>query len=270
MGDDLGWVRMFKTGLYAPRNSPPNSSIKRFPELSPMRALPPLLGNRRGFSLTELMVVMGIIAMILGFAAPAIVGVLKGKKVEQAIGALSGILESARMDAITQNSYYWTGVAAVPKSKPTTSGQDELWVMTFRATKGENRVPTEATSIIPTSILQRIEGVGLVKKADLPSVVSASVPDTAVDMSASTASSIPLKWGGAGGTGDMTFDKLVLFTPRGEALLETGSAGALPLPEQYLLFGLGRTVEGKLIPNEKDLAAVLISGITGRVNVVRP
>jgi Tfp pilus assembly protein FimT len=118
------------------------------------------------------MVVMGIIAMILGFAAPSIVGVLKGKKVEQAIGALSGILESARMDAITQNSYYWTGVAAVPKSKPTTSGQDELWVMTFRATKGENRVPTDSKSIIPTSVLQRIEGVGLVKKAELPSVVS--------------------------------------------------------------------------------------------------
>jgi len=235
-----------------------------------MRALPPLSGNRRGFSLTELMVVMGIIAMILGFAAPSIVGVLKGKKVEQAIGALSGILESARMDAITQNSYYWTGVAAVPKSKPTTSGQDELWVMTFRATKGESRVPTDSKSIIPTSALQRIEGVGLVKKAELPSVVAGAVPDTAVDMSATPASSTTLKWGGAGGTGEMTFDKLVLFTPRGEALLETGSAGALPLPEQYLLFGLGRTVEGKLVQNEKDLAAVLISGITGRVNVVRP
>ena len=109
MGDDFIWAGCLSWGgrpLKYPSSIPPQN----LPQKLFMRALAPLSGNRRGFSLTELMVVMGIIAMILGFAAPAIVGVLKGKKVEQAIGALSGILESARMDAITQNSYYWTGV----------------------------------------------------------------------------------------------------------------------------------------------------------------
>jgi hypothetical protein len=68
----------------------------------------------------------------------------------------------------------------------------------------------------------------------------------------------------------MTFNRLVLFTPRGEALLETGGTGALPVPEQYLAFCLARTLDGNLIPKEKDVAAVLISGISGRVSVVRP
>ncbi len=225
--------------------------------------------DRGGFSLTELIVVMGIISMILGFAAPAIVGVLKGKKVEQAVGALTGILESARMDAITQNAYYWTGIASVKKSTPTASGQDELWVMTFRGTQGENRVPTDPTSVVPTSILRRIEGVGLVPQGSLPPALLDQVPSTAMDMAGASPSTTSLIWGGAGGTGTMTFNRLVLFTPRGEALLETGGTGALPVPEQYLAFCLARTMNGSLIPKEKDVAIVLISGISGRVSVVR-
>ena len=162
-----------------------------------MRAQHPSRGDRGGFSLTELIVVMGIISMILGFAAPAIVGVLKGKKVEQAVGALTGILESARMDAITQNTYYWTGVASVKKSAPTASGQDELWVMTFRGTQGENRVPTDLRSVIPTSILRRIEGVGLIPQESLPPGVMGQVPATAMYMAEATPSTTSLNWGGA-------------------------------------------------------------------------
>ncbi|NBV86761.1 MAG: prepilin-type N-terminal cleavage/methylation domain-containing protein [Verrucomicrobia bacterium] len=226
-------------------------------------------GDRGGFSLTELIVVMGIISMILGFAAPAIVGVLRGKKVEQAVGALTGILESARMDAITQNAYYWTGVASVKKSTPTASGQDELWVMTFRGTQGENRVPADPASVVPTSILRRVEGVGLVPQGILAPELLNQVPATAKDMAGATPSTTPLNWGGSGGSGSMSFNRLVLFTPRGEALLETGGTGALPVPEQYLAFCLARTMDGKPIPNEKDVAVVLISGISGRVSVVR-
>ena len=215
-------------GSGGPLSALPRFSPYCFPEFSPMRAQHPSRGDRCGFSLTELIVVMGIISMILGFAAPAIVGVLKGKKVEQAVGALTGILETARMDAITQNAYYWTGVASVKKSAPTASGQDELWVMTFRGTQGENRVPADPASVVPTSILRRIEGVGLVPLGSLPPAVTDQVPNTAMDMAGASPSTTSLSWGGAGGTGAMTFNRLVLFTPRGEALLETGGTGALP------------------------------------------
>jgi prepilin-type N-terminal cleavage/methylation domain-containing protein len=235
-----------------------------------MRTFSRLSESRRGFSLTELIVVMGIIAMILGFAAPAIVGVLKGKKVEQAVGALTGVLESARMDAVTQNAYYWTGVASVKKSDSTSSGQDELWVLTFRDTGGASRIPSNPSSFIPASVLRRIEGVGLVDQTTMPTSTQPQIPSTAKDMSAATASSTALEWAGAGGKDSKKFDKLILFTPRGEALLETGDPATMPLPEQYLLFCLGRTQDGKPIPNDKDFAAVLVSGITGRVNVVRP
>ena len=52
-----------------------------------------------GFTLIELVMVMAIMLMVLGFAAPSVVGILKGKKIEQALSTVTGVLEQARMEA---------------------------------------------------------------------------------------------------------------------------------------------------------------------------
>jgi len=78
-----------------------------------------------GFTLVEIMVVLGIIIMILGFTAPAVVGILRGKKVEQALSAVSDVLERARIEAITQNTYLWVGFVNIDLVS-SGNGQDEL------------------------------------------------------------------------------------------------------------------------------------------------
>ena len=89
------------------------------------------------------------------------------------------------------------------------------------------------------------------------------------DFNAESVSSKALTWAGAGASGAKDFDRLILFTPRGEALIETGNTD-MPPPQAYLWLGLSKTNQGSVAPNEKDCAALSVSGLTGRVLVVRP
>jgi prepilin-type N-terminal cleavage/methylation domain-containing protein len=222
-----------------------------------------------GFTLIELVMVMAIMLMVLGFAAPSVVGILKGKKIEQALSTVTGVLEQARMDAATQNTYLWTGFMNVA-ARDSKSGVDELWMMTFRGRSGENRIPTNAEDVLPVSTLQRVEGVNMVEVDKLPDRVKALLPVTYKDVASSPKSQAKLTWKGTAATGTREFDRILLFTPRGEALWETGSPKELPLSEPNFVVGLSRTQNGNVAPNEKDMAVVLVAGVTGRVSVGRP
>lgn len=236
---------------------------------SPQQARPRLCSARgnRGFTLVELIIVLGIILMILGFTAPAVVGILRGRKVEQALSIVSDVLERARIEAVTQNTYLWTGFLNVLPAD-SVSGQDELWILTFKSKAGESRISDPAT-ILPFGPLRRVEGSNLVNKDKLPGNLSSLMKEASTDFNAEAASSKALKWAGAGSSGSKNFDRLILFTPRGEALIETGNA-ELPPPQSYLWLGLSKTSQGAVASNEKDCAALSVSGLTGRVLVVRP
>lgn len=236
---------------------------------SPQQAPPRLSSTRgnRGFTLVELIIVLGIILMILGFTAPAVVGILRGRKVEQALSVVSDVLERARIEAVTQNTYLWTGFLNVPPAD-SVSGQDELWILTFKSKTGESRISSPA-SILPYGPLRRVEGSSLVNKDKLPDNLSSLMKEGSSDFNAESVSSKALKWAGAGSSGAKNFDRLILSTPRGEALIETGNTD-MPPPQAYLWFGLSKTSQGSVAPNEKDCAALSVSGLTGRVLVVRP
>jgi len=222
-----------------------------------------------GFTLIELVMVMAIMLMVLGFAAPSVVGILKGKKIEQALSTVTGVLEQARMDAATQNAYLWTGFLNIA-AKDSKSGVDELWLMTFRGKSGESRIPASAADILPVSALQRVEGVNMVEVGKLPDRVKALLPPTYKDVTSATKSETKITWKGTTATGTKDFERILLFTPRGEALWETGSPTVLPLSEPSFVVGLARTQNGTVAPNEKDMAFVLVAGVTGRVSVGRP
>ena len=222
-----------------------------------------------GFTLIELVMVMAIMLMVLGFAAPSVVGILKGKKIEQALSTVTGVLEQARMDAATQNAYLWTVFLNVA-AKDSKSGVDELWLMTFRGKSGESRIPASPEDVLPVNALQRIEGVNMVAVDKLPDRVKALLPATYKDIASAAKSETKLTWRGTAASGVKEFDRILLFTPRGEALWETGSPTVLPLSEPSFVVGLARTQNGTVAPNEKDMAFVQVAGVTGRVSVGRP
>jgi hypothetical protein len=155
-------------------------------------------------------------------------------------------------------------------AKDSSSGTDELWLMTFRGKSGESRIPANADDVLPVSPLQRVEGVNMVEADKLPERVKALLPPVYKDVAAAKQSETKLVWKGTPATGTRGFDRIVLFTPRGEALWETGASTTLPVPDPNFVVGLSRTQNGTVAPNEKDMAFVLVSGVNGRVSVGRP
>jgi prepilin-type N-terminal cleavage/methylation domain-containing protein len=226
--------------------------------------------DKQGFTLMELVVVIGIILLILGFAAPGVMGILKGKKVEQAAAAVVDVLERTRMEAVAKNTYLWIGLANVKgDSSNSVSGQDELWILSFRSKMGEKRPSADGAIFLPNSALRRAEGVGMVPTGSLPTMISNQLPNAAKDFATEGSSKTSMKWAGAGSSGALEFSSLILFTPRGEALIENGDP-SLPAPEAFLLIGLARTNRGAMAPNDQDVAVVQISGLTGRISTLRP
>jgi Tfp pilus assembly protein FimT len=229
------------------------------------------------FTLVELMIVISIMMLLMSFAAPTMSGILKGKKTDQALSAVSAVLENARMEAMVQNTYIWVGFLNKKSSGTPAppSGQDEVWMMSFRGKTGEKR-PSNDGQIIPASSLRRLEGISILDLASLPELVSNKVNkqsnDTAMfgDFIKAPPSPISIRWAGTTETGQLEFNQLILFTPRGEALLENGDKDKLPSPVPYVSLGLGKTIDGSVIKADKDMAAILVGGFSGRVSVVRP
>lgn len=66
--------------------------------------------RQNGFSLIELMIVVGIILLVSGFAIPLYKNALDGIHLQEAARNYAGILQRARLTAVTGNTYNAVGV----------------------------------------------------------------------------------------------------------------------------------------------------------------
>lgn len=89
------------------------------------------LSKQRGFTLVELLVVIGIIFLMMGLAAPTLTGTSGGRSVTNAAYSLADLLEQARTYAIANNTYVWVGFFEEDGSKTSA---------TQNATPGTGRV----------------------------------------------------------------------------------------------------------------------------------
>src|SRR5438874_12944042 len=64
---------------------------------------------RAGFTLLELLIVVGIIALLLVLIAPAFTTLKGGSDVTSAAYTIKGVLETARTYAKANNTYTWVG-----------------------------------------------------------------------------------------------------------------------------------------------------------------
>src|SRR6266852_4088062 len=64
---------------------------------------------RRAFTLIEMLVVMGIIAILMVLVAPAFTTLKSAGDVTSAASTIKGVLDTARTYAMANNTYTWVG-----------------------------------------------------------------------------------------------------------------------------------------------------------------
>src|SRR5438094_62145 len=108
--------------------------------LSPSRcfAVSPFRRSK-SFTLLELLVVVGIIALLLVLLAPAFTYIKGGNDVTSAAYTIQGVLDTARTYAKANNTYTWVGFyeedVSQASTTPATSGVGRV-VMSIIASKG--------------------------------------------------------------------------------------------------------------------------------------
>jgi prepilin-type N-terminal cleavage/methylation domain-containing protein len=111
-----------------------------------------------GFTLLELLIVVGIISLLLVLMAPAFTSIKSGTDVTSAAYTIKDVLDTARTYAKANNTYTWVGFfeedASQRSTTPATPGNGRV-VMSIVASKDGTKVyAANSTSIDPTRLIQ--------------------------------------------------------------------------------------------------------------------
>ena len=213
------------------------------PTINPQQST--LNSVRAGFTLLELLIVIGIIAVLLVLIAPAFTSLKTAGDVTSAAYTIKGVLDTARTYAKANNTYTWVGFYEEDVSIPSLShGTDPCTgcvgrlVMSIVASKDGTTVydPNNLATIDPTKLIQvgkltKIENVHLATFTDgLGTTGSAFDTRPAVtydtarigDQTPPNASLTPFQYpvGSPPPSAQYTFVKAVQFSPRGEARID--------------------------------------------------
>jgi prepilin-type N-terminal cleavage/methylation domain-containing protein len=244
----------------------------------------------RAFTLLELLIVVGIIAILLVLIAPAFTTIKGAGDVTGAAYTIKGVLDTARTYAKANNTYAWVGFFEEDVSNPPNAGNGRL-VMSIVASKDGTIIydPTNlaqqdlTTNVTQVGKLTKIDNVHLWTHTDTPTGTGlnfdtrAFVPSTYCigDVSPS-ASTTPFQYpvGNPAPTRQYQFSKAVQFNPRGEAQINNSTVGAngAPIypPQRAAEIGLEPT-HGNVAPPSMPANAVAVqfTGIGGNVTIYR-
>src|SRR5213593_1873433 len=135
---------------------------------------------RAAFTLIELMIVVGIIAVLLVLIAPAFTNIKSGTDVTGAAYTIKGVLDTARTYAKANNAYTWVGFYEENVSNPSSPNTDTppvgRLIMSIVASKDGTKIydpnslaPIGAAALIQVGKLTKIENVHLWTHTDAPS-----------------------------------------------------------------------------------------------------
>jgi prepilin-type N-terminal cleavage/methylation domain-containing protein len=264
------------------------------------RRVPRSLQRERAsaFTLLELLIVIGIIAILLVLIAPAFTTIKSAGDVTSAAYTIKGVLDTARTYAKANNTYTWVGFYEEDVSQPSIAhGADPCTgcigrlVMSIVASKNGSIIydPTNlaqqnlTTSLIQLGKLTKIDNVHLWTHTDAPSGTGSTFgarPNVAstycIGSTSPSASTTPFQYpvGNPAPAAQYTFIKAVQFSPRGEARINnsTVNVSGTPIfpPQRAAEIGLEPT-HGALAPASipNNVVAIQFTGVGGDVEIYR-
>jgi prepilin-type N-terminal cleavage/methylation domain-containing protein len=248
---------------------------------SPTADLGPLTSAERnpesvwGFTLLELLIVVGIIAVLLVLLAPAFTTIKSAGDVTSAAYTIKGVLDTARTYAKANNTYTWVGFfeedVSQSSTNPATAGVGRL-VMSIVASKDGT-----TTNLAQVGKLTKVENVHLTRSADstsLPVDSNPQPPGTTLDTRptvtatyclGNTTSSTPFYY--PLGATQYTFGWVVQFGSDGNARLSNSTDS--PQPAVVAEIGLRQTHGTAVDMNSPNMVAIQFTGEGGNVTIYR-
>ena len=233
--------------------------MRRMP-LQTARARGPFEAAAGGFTLIEMLAVIGIVLLITGFTVPAVVSLGKSNNLNTAARLVGNLLTVARSQAINGNSHIQVRVVT---DQWLTAGSDDTTAH-YRKISLWQRGSTETAFSQITAWQMLPAGITLDSSPD-PSTkaaykFSATDPPGTYLLSTSLANTIS-----GVVTGPTTIDLAYLeFAPDGSVYY---NANVITLPSQVYLLLVDTS---KLSSGAPNWAQIRAASLTGRISVVRP
>ena len=239
-----------------------------------------------GFTLVELMLVIGIIAILMVLIAPAFTSIKTGNDVTTAAYTIKGVLDTARTYANANNTYVWVGFYEENVSQPSpnsTTPKIGRLVMSIVASNDGTIIYTSSApgTIDPTRLLQvgkltKIDNVHLWTHTDTPLTPTGStfgtrpnVPSTYCIGDTNPAGTLfQYPVGSPAPTAQYSFLKGVQFSPGGVAQIINSTTSYSPQTAAEI--GLEPT-HGNVAPSSipANVVAIQLTGIGGNVTIYR-
>src|SRR5437868_1200258 len=254
--------------------------------------------TQSGFSLLEMMAVVFVLLLLVGFLAPALTSLKSAGDLTKSANDVAGALEQARNYAMANKTFVWVGLKEVditkdPSASPQTTGNGRIAIAIVASKDGtrgydvtNSSLPNPAwtsynngANLLPVGKLQHLESTHLATTLNgfgrqPPTSGNMARPYIqsnyyVIGTSESRTCVTPFDWplGSALNAGQYSFQSVINFDPQGIARIQYSTNN--DFIGTYIEVALQQT-HSTVVSSSPNVVAVQINSVTGAIRVYRP